>query len=230
MANLDLQSVELVSTLRTAPENGAPSSADYYDGELEKLTDLGTLAAFINNTLLPMLNALPDVAATGLLGTSCYSDISAQDPLVYDSSTDTPLMITDSLRVLYGQIQTVQTSITYLSQQVVSLQARLSASGQDDISIALQGITSTLANNSAQLISLANTVSNLQQGNGILSGTIYSAAGTPLPDAATYLTGIRATVSDNQTTLVGNPWGSLYTSGGGDTVPVWCDGEAWRVG
>ena len=160
--NLDLQSVELVSVLHTAPANGAPSSADYYDGELEKITDLATLVSFINNVLLPMFNALPPQAATGLEGTSIYSDIAAQDALVYDSLTGQPLTVTESMRVLNGRLQTMQTTVIYLSQQVSSLQARLSASGQDDISLALQGITSTLAAQAAQIINLSNTISGLQ--------------------------------------------------------------------
>ena len=57
MSTINLQSVELVSVIHTAPANGAPSSQDYYDGEVEKVTDLATLATFVNNTLLPMLNA-----------------------------------------------------------------------------------------------------------------------------------------------------------------------------
>src|SRR3569833_2848372 len=131
--NLNLQSVELVSTLHTAPQNGAPSSADYYDGELEKITDLATLVSFINNVVLPMFNVLPASAATGLLGTSIYSDTQAQDSLVYDTLTNEPLTITESMRVVNGRLQTMSTSVVSLSQQVASLQARLSASGQDDI-------------------------------------------------------------------------------------------------
>jgi hypothetical protein len=135
---------------------------------LEKVTDIGTLAAFINNTLLPVLNTLPASAAAGLLGTACYSDTSAQDALVYDSLTGNPLTITDSMRLLYGQVQTFQTAMTYLSQQVTSLQARLSASGQDDTSLALQTIVSTLAANAAQLISMGNAISSIQ----LLVGTV----------------------------------------------------------
>lgn len=161
-STLDLGNVELVSTLHTAPANGAPSSADYYDGELEKVTDLTTLVTFINNTLLPMLNALPAAAASGLLGTGVFSDTSSQDALVYDSLTGNPLTVTDSMRVLYGQIQTVQTSLTNISQQVSALQARLSASNQNDVALALQNITSSVAQNAAQVTALANSISGMQ--------------------------------------------------------------------
>jgi len=72
------------------------------------------------------------------------------------------------MRLLYGQVQTFQTAMTYLSQQVTSLQARLSASGQDDTSLALQTIVSTLAANAAQLISMGNAISSIQ----LLVGTV----------------------------------------------------------
>lgn len=159
---LDLSSVELVSTLHTAPANGAPSSSDYYDGELEKVTDLTTLAAFINNTLLPIFNALPELASAGLLGTSIYSDVANQDALVFDSVTGDPLTVTDSMRVLYGQIQTMSTTLTNMAQQVAGLQARLSASSQNDISLALQSMTNTLAQNASQIQSLTTSISVMQ--------------------------------------------------------------------
>lgn len=171
-STVDLQNVELVSTLHTAPANGAPSSSDYYDGELEKVTDLAAIATFINDNLLPVLNALPALAATGLMGTAVYSDTTAQDALVYDSLTGDPLTITDSMRVLYGQIQTVQTAVTNISQQVSALQARLSASNQNDVALALQNITSSVAQYASQVTSLANSVSGMQQ----LIGTMMDAS------------------------------------------------------
>jgi hypothetical protein len=175
-ATINLQSLELVSVLHTAPANGAPSSSDYYDGELEKITDLASVAMFINNTLLPILNALPSAAATGLEGTSCYSDTANQDGLVYDSLTGNPLTITDSLRLLYGQVQTQQTLMTNLTQQVASLQARLSASNQDDIALALQNITNTQAQLAAQVRALNQSTSNLQ---GLVGSSSSASVLTP---------------------------------------------------
>jgi hypothetical protein len=159
---LNLQTVELVSVIRTAPKNGAPSSLDYYDGEIEKVTDLSTITLFINNTLLPILNSLPAIAAAGLLGTACYTDTANQDSLVYDELTGTPLTITESLRLLSGQIQTMNTALIGVSQQAASLQARLSASNQSDISQALNNLTSVLATNTAQVQALTTTVGSIQ--------------------------------------------------------------------
>ena len=56
-------------------------------------------------------------------------------------------------------------------------------------------------------------------------GTLYSAAGTPLP-AVTGLAGARAFVSD----ATANVYGTAYVSGGAITAPVWCDGTAWNMG
>ena len=57
------------------------------------------------------------------------------------------------------------------------------------------------------------------------AGTLYSAAGTPLPAASIGLKGARATVSDATATT----FFSTYTSGGTNTVPVFCTGTAWVI-
>ena len=70
MSTLNIQTIELASTLRTVPENGAPSSTDYNDTAREFLTDLATVAGIINDTVLPILNTLPATASGGLYGNS----------------------------------------------------------------------------------------------------------------------------------------------------------------
>ena len=75
-----------------------------------------------------MLNALPSQASDGIIGTSIFTDTSSQDALVYDAATSESLTITQSLRLLYGMWQTLNTGLTNLAQQVAALQARLSAS------------------------------------------------------------------------------------------------------
>jgi len=63
--------------------------------------------------------------------------------------------------------------------------------------------------------------------NGLLvHGTIYRAAGTPLPAAATNLTGARAFVSD----ATANIYGMAYAGGGTINAPVYCDGVNWCMG
>jgi hypothetical protein len=168
---LNLQTIELVSTLRVAPANGAPSSLDYNDSSQEELTDLSALASAVNDVLLPILNGLPPEASTGAEGTSIYSDTTAQDTLVYDPLSHTPLRITDSMRLLYGQLQTLQTVQLDINQQVSALQARLSSSNQNDIALSLQNITSIITQQQAQLTSLSTSVSTLQ----ILAGVSLDA-------------------------------------------------------
>lgn len=174
---LSLQNLELVSTLRVSPLNGPPSSQDYNDGEQEKLVDLTSLVTFINNTLLPMLNTLAAPAASGIEGSNIFGDLSSQETLFFNSLTVAPLSLADSLRLLYGRAQTLQTSLTNLAVQVAALQARLSSTNQNDISLALQGFTSNLNLQEGQLKALQQAVSTLQ----ILAGTsMESQTNTPV--------------------------------------------------
>ena len=56
--------------------------------------------------------------------------------------------------------------------------------------------------------------------------TVYSVAGTPLPNAATMGIGARAFVSDATVSTFASP----YTGGGAQKVPVHSDGTVWRIG
>ena len=164
---LSFPNLELVSTLRVAPLNGPPNSEDYNDGEQEKLVDLTTLLDFLNDQLMPMLNALAPAAASGIEGTNIFGDSTSEEVLFYDASTETSMSVSDSMRFLYGMAQTIQTQLSNISTQVASLQARLSSTNQNDISLALQGFTANLNSQSSQLQALQNAVSSLQ----ILAGT-----------------------------------------------------------
>ena len=168
---LNLSDLELVSTLRVAPLNGPPSSADYNDGEQEKLVDLTTLLLFINNQLIPMLNTLATSAAQGIEGNNVYGDLSSEETLFFNAQIGESMTVADSLRYLYGQAQTISTTLSNLGVQVAALQARLSSSNQNDISLALQGFTSNLNSQLSQLQALQNAVSSLQ----ILVGASMSA-------------------------------------------------------
>jgi len=76
---LSFPNLELVSTLRVAPLNGPPNSEDYNDGEQEKLVDLTTLLDFLNDQLMPMLNALAPAAASGIEGTNIFGDSTSEE-------------------------------------------------------------------------------------------------------------------------------------------------------
>jgi hypothetical protein len=56
--------------------------------------------------------------------------------------------------------------------------------------------------------------------------TVYSAAGTAIPNAATMGMGARAFVSDATVST----FATAYTSGGSNKVPVYSDGTVWRIG
>ena len=63
--------------------------------------------------------------------------------------------------------------------------------------------------------------------NTILAhSTVFSAAGTPLPSAASAGISARAFVSD----ATANAYATLYVSGGSITAPVYCDGTNWYMG
>jgi len=191
MSTLNLATVELVSTLREAPMNGSPSSADYNDSWTESLADLASLSGFINDILLPMLNGLigtiqpsPTAAPLGLEGRFIFGDTTDQTSLFYDDLSDTSLSIADSLRVLNGVVTTVSTAITNLTVQVTSLQTLLSSTNQNDISTALQNFSASLQNTIArvtantQSISSATETLGKQQRIRVTTGPIVN--GTPV--------------------------------------------------
>ena len=164
---VNLPSLELVSTLRVAPLNGPPSSNDYNDADQETIVDLTTLLTFLNNILMPMLNTLAADADNGIEGSNIFGDTTSEEALFYNVLTEEPMVIADSLRFLYGQSQTAGTTLNNLAVQVAALQARLSSTNQNDVSLVLQGFTSNLNSQLGQLQALQNAVSSLQ----IIAGT-----------------------------------------------------------
>lgn len=186
MADLNLSTVELTSTLRTAPLNGAPSSSDFNEGQRETLVDLATIVSFINNQILPLINALPDTALqppsapVGIEGRTIWSDTSDQTNLFFDSLSSTPLTLAESMRVLNGMITNIRQQLTDVSVEVASLQARLASTNQNDIALALQNLSSAL-----NQVTVNQQVQNTQiteiQGTKVItarSGTITVPAGT----------------------------------------------------
>lgn len=148
--DLNLPTVELTSTLRTAPLNGSPSSSDYNSSQRENLVDLAAITGFINNTLLPLVNALPAGALlpiqspVGIEGRTVWTDTSDQSVLFFDSLSSTPLSIADSLRALNGIVTVMNQQLTDQGVEVASLQARLASTNQNDIALALQNLSSAL--------------------------------------------------------------------------------------
>jgi hypothetical protein len=186
VVDLNLSSVELTSTLRTAPLNGSPSSSDYNDGQRENLVDLATLADFINNVLLPLLNALPAGALlptaipVGIEGRTIWTDTSDQSNLFFNALSSQSLSIADTIRVLNGIVTVMNQQLIDQGVEVASLQARLASTNQNDISLALQNLTSALNQISVNQ-QIQNTTITQIQGNGVIvaqSGEVLVSAGT----------------------------------------------------
>lgn len=152
MASLDLNlsTVELTSTLLTAPLNGAPSSSDYNESQRNTLVDLTSIVDFINNQILPLINALPAgallpiIGPVGIEGRTVWSDTSDQSALFFNSLSSTPLSLADSLRLLNGIITTMNQQLIDQGVEVASLQAQLSSTNQNDVALALQNLSSSL--------------------------------------------------------------------------------------
>src|SRR5271170_359851 len=157
-STLNLSTVELVSTLRAAPENGATSSQDYNDSWTESLADLASLSGFINDILIPMLNGLdstiqptPNATPSGLEGRFIFGDTTDTTALFFDQLSDESLTIADSLRVVNGIVTAVQTMVTNLNVEIIAIQTQLSSTNQNDIAQVLQNFSAALQSLTAQV-------------------------------------------------------------------------------
>jgi uncharacterized protein YukE len=161
MATLPLTPLALVSTQRTVPSNGSPSSQDYNDDQNDGLIDLTSLVSFINGTLIPLLQVLPSLAAAaGLEGRAINTDSTNLTSLCFNALTSTPLTIAQSLNYLQNLQTNLQSQITGLSTQVAVLSSQLSSTNQNDISLALQNFQSVLNTTTATLNALQTSVNN----------------------------------------------------------------------
>ena len=200
---LNLETIELVSTLRTAPLNGSPSSQNYNDCEREQLTDLASITSFLNDVIRPLLNTLPNTAMlpttspVGIEGRTVNCDTSDQSSLFYNSSTSTPLSIADSLRVLQGMLTTFSTTLNNQTVQVAALQSRLSTTNQNDVSLALQSFSATLSSITSTLQTLKTQVSVLEslEGAGSTTTVVVGNAVVPVIYAPTLVFNCSASVA-----------------------------------
>lgn len=205
-ADLNLSTLELTSTLRTAPLNGQASSSDYNESQRETLVDLTTLVDFINNTLLPLINALPAGALlpsqspVGIEGRTINSDTSDQSALFFDALTSSPLTIANSLRILDGIVTSMEQQLIDMGVQVAALQAQLASTNQNDIALALQNLSSAL-----------NQISiDLQNQNTEITNIIES-------QIAIQVDGVASSVT-NTANLVGSSGIEILDAGGGQLI------------
>lgn len=197
MPTLGLDTIELVSTLRTAPSKGAPSTDDFNDSQKENLADLTSIVSFINNTLLPLLNALPaEAAVDGIEGRTVLTDSSDRNALFYDSLAAESLTVADSLRLLNGMVETFRTQLEDMGIRVSALQTRLASDNKNDLALALQNLTNTInqvvTTQQAQAALIAANTARLNKlrGKRVSTGAINAGASeivavtwtTPMPD------------------------------------------------
>ncbi|MGA7855360.1 MAG: hypothetical protein WCA15_18715 [Candidatus Acidiferrales bacterium] len=185
MSNLNIDSVELSSTLRPVPLNGPPSSEDYNDSQQEMLSDLAALTSMINDTLLPLINGkLPSTASDyGLEGRTLVTDSSNQGTLTYDSVANAPLTVAQSLQVLQGILDNYQSQLANMGVQIQDLQARFSATNQNDVNYALQSMTGSIETIQQMMTALQTSVTGLQPQSGATAQRPVSpAVGTPFFD------------------------------------------------
>jgi len=75
-------------------------------------------------------------------------------------------------------------------------------------------------------LNVANFTSNGVFDAPVQKTTVYSVAGTAIPSASSAGAGARAFVSD----ATANTFGTAYTGGGANSVPVYSNGTAWYIG
>jgi hypothetical protein len=141
---LNLSSIELVSTERRGPKNGAPSSQDFNDGQRETLVDLSSIANVLNNVILPLLSSLPETTPLVLDGDGIYASHQNSDIFV-DSTDHSQLTISDVLTRVNATVISLSSAVDDLSAKVLQLQTRLATTNQNDVAKAIQGFAETLA-------------------------------------------------------------------------------------
>jgi hypothetical protein len=160
MATLNVNSVELVTTERTAPLNGAPSSSDYNDTIRELLTDLSTLSDLINTSILPLINSLPAMTSLVLDGDGLFASHTGS-ALFVDSTSGAQLSVSDVLTKINASNQALASQITDLSARVQSLQSQLATTNQIDVARSIQGFNLSLTGLVNRVATLETKVSTL---------------------------------------------------------------------
>jgi len=145
MATLPLTPLALVSTQRTVPSNGSPSSQDYNDDQNDGLIDLTSLVSFINGTLIPLLQVLPSLAAAaGLEGRAINTDSTNLTALCFNALTSTPLTIAQSLNYLQNLQTNLQSFQSVLNTTTATLNA-LETSVNNNAATTAQVVTPSIA-------------------------------------------------------------------------------------
>lgn len=146
MNTLNIQSVDLISSQRSAPKNGAPSSGEYNDTMREVLGDLVSISDTINEAILPILNVLPEEAKDGLSGTTMSANPDDTGSLFYNLAQKQPYTVAEVLQNLFGMNTDLRTKIADLGGSVAKLQTLMSTTGQSDILASVQSFSDQIKN------------------------------------------------------------------------------------
>jgi hypothetical protein len=211
--NNNFDTVELVTTLRVAPLNGAPSSEEYNDSSREILTDLATLADTVNQNLLPLINSLPSTVPLSLDGDGIYAaDPTDTAPLFLDSTDGSQLTIAQVFTRLNMQITQATATVADMQARILQLQTRLATTNQNDVQQAIQGFQSLLQQMSNRLALDEQTIATLQ--------SFINSDELSITSVQTTIGGLQTSISAAQTeltTLSGAVAGLVVAS----TGPAW---------
>lgn len=137
--SISIASVELVASPRPVPRNGSPDSSDFNAFQTEVLADLAEISDFLNESILPILQALPSAAATGLDGAGLYADLSKSDPLFRDNLGNS-YTVSEVFSSLAATQAALKQQMTDLAARVLSLQSRLATTQQNDLRASVQAL------------------------------------------------------------------------------------------
>ena len=105
----------------------------------------------LNDSILPILNALPSSADQGLNGMAMFSGTDQTNPLFYSQSTGKFLTVSDSLRQLSGRNDSTVRKLNDLAAQVAALQTKLATTSQSDVLASIQSFSDTVQRLNSQL-------------------------------------------------------------------------------
>lgn len=203
---LNLQDIELTTSISTAPLNGPPSSAYYNETQREVLADLSSLSMFINSTIIPLLANIQSTALGstlyGLQGNTIISDSTDTTDTFYNSVEGTSLVLGDSLRVLRALITTLQQEFTDLDIQVATLQSSLSTTNQNSIATALAGLQSTVTILTNAVSGTSLQINSLNTAIGLFNGSVCSTGEIPALATQEVTADLSTPYSDNNYTPV----------------------------
>lgn len=203
---LNLQDIELTTSISTSPLNGPPSSADYNESQREVLADLSSISLFINSTIIPLLENIQATALGstqyGLQGSTIISDSTDTTDTFYNSVEGNSLVLGDSLRVLRALITTLQQEFTDLDIQVATLQSSLSTTNQNSIATALAGLQSTVTILTNAVSGTSLQINSLNTAIALFTGSVSTTGEIPALSTQQVTANLSVPYSDNNYTPV----------------------------